>query len=129
MMGSSASWAEKTQQSVFKAGGDNLNEKYISKKYIFASYFLYMLGIIALLLGMVILILTNPGQSILRFISVIPAVGFLISGALVLCEKCKCPYCGFGRGGRLLDGQFHRLLSISNIKKGNIHCQKCQKTF
>jgi len=107
-----------------------MNNKFINKKLILFSILFSRLGILIILFGSFILVWANQSQSYLRYIIVFLGLAFLFLGAFIMCEKCKCPHCSFGRSGnRFSDSAYHSLLTIKNVRKGMIICPKCKSSI
>lgn len=102
-------------------------KKDIQKRMILLSIILSYLGLIIIIVGLSVLTLFDLVQTFISYLFIGIGIILLISGTFLMCSKCSCPYCGFGKGSRFSDSSYHQLLSYKNIKKGNITCPKCNE--
>lgn len=102
-------------------------KSYILKKDIRLAYICSWSGL-AILVGSIVLLIISKvvfdyQLPVLLWVSFLFGVFLLLIGSgYYLCNKCKCPYCGFGSGGRY-DSAFHKELSL---KKQALICPCCK---
>jgi len=106
-----------------------MGTKSLSKKTMYTSLICAYTGLLILVFGIIFILISYQESIWVRVAIFLPGLILLLIGSGLLTAKLKCPYCGFGSGGRIRHGSYHELISFRSIKEGHIVCPKCEETI